>query len=238
MKSIIALTDKVLEKAAIDIEEIDYFCVNRGPGDFTGTRIGISLIKTFALSQNKPSAGIDALDIYAMQAAYYNAAKIMQLLSGGLRACIVPAIDIKRDELFFCIYEASLYEGHKCAGKLVYKNRELFINKIGNDSISGAGTFIDSFKEYFKDLLGEHLREYFEKQNNALFFCGTAFASYGSIAAGLRELKHKFFIVKKSLYPDAQYLNICAIYRFYKNGAAIERIMPYYAREFTPFKKK
>jgi tRNA threonylcarbamoyl adenosine modification protein YeaZ len=238
MKSIVALTDKVLKKAGIDIKDIDLFCVNRGPGDFTGTRIGISLIKTFALVENKQSAGIDALDIYAMQAATHNAGKILQLISGGLRAYIVPAADIKRDEAFFCIYEASFNESNNCTGKLVYRNREFFINKTENDSIVAANAFTDSFKKSFKALLDKDSQDYFEKANNALFFCGTAFASNSNISTGLRELKQQFFIVKKSLYPDAQYLNMCAMYRIEKNGAINERIIPYYAREFIPFKKK
>lgn len=238
MKSIIALADKVLRKAGIDIKDVGMFCVNRGPGDFTGTRIGISLIKTFALVENKPSAGIDALDIYAMQAASHNAGKILQLISGGLRAYIVPAADIKRDELFFCIYEASLNEGCSCTGKLVYRNREFFINKTGNDNIAETGAFTDSFKKCFEALLDTYPQDHFEKANNALFFCGTAFANNSSIAAGLRELKQQFFIAKRSLYPDAQYLNICAMYRLDKNGVTNERIIPYYAREFVPLKKK
>lgn len=238
MKIIVALTDKVLKKAGIDIKDIDLFCVNRGPGDFTGTRIAVSLIKTFALAENKPSAGIDALDIYAMQAASNNAGKILQLISGGLRSYIVPAADIKRDEVFFSVYEASLNEGYSCTGKLVYRNRQFYINKTGSDSIAEAVAFTDSFEGCFKALLDTDSQNDFEKANNALFFCGTAFANNNSIAAGLSKLKQQFFIAKRSLYPDAQYLNMCAIYRLDKNPAINERIIPYYAREFIPFKKK
>ena len=238
MKSIIALTDKVLKKAGIDIKDIGMFCVNRGPGDFTGTRIGISVIKAFALVNNKPSFGIDALDVYAMQAASLNPGKILQLISEGLRAYIVPAADIKRDELFFCIYEASVNAGRNCQGKVFYRNREFFINKVGNDNIAEAGAFTNSFEKCFKYLLDTDSQDCFEKPNNALFFCGTAFADKSSVAAVSRELKQEFFIAKRSLYPDAQYLNMCAMYRLDKNGAENERIIPYYAREFIPFKKK
>ncbi len=238
MKSIITLTDKVLKRAGIDLKDIDMFCVNRGPGDFTGTRIGISVIKAFALANDKPSFGIDSLNVYTMQAASQNAGKILQLISGGLRVYIVPAADIKRDEVFFCIYEASPNAGNNCQGKVFYKNREFFINKTGNNIIVEAGEFINSFKKYFEALPDTGSQDYFEKANNTLFFCGTAFVNCSSIATGLSELKQQFFISKKSLYPDAQYLNMCAIYRLDKNSATGERIIPYYAREFIPFKKK
>ena len=38
---LLSVIDRLLEEQKIDLESIDFFAVNKGPGRFTGTRIGI-----------------------------------------------------------------------------------------------------------------------------------------------------------------------------------------------------
>ncbi len=66
MVNIMGLLDGTLRRAKLTIRDIDVFGVNLGPGDFTGTRIGISVIKTLAWLERKPSFGVNSLDIFAV----------------------------------------------------------------------------------------------------------------------------------------------------------------------------
>src|SRR4030043_2361682 len=66
MVSIISLIDKALKKVNVSPDFVDLFAVNIGPGDFTGTRIGISVAKTLAWVGNKPIYGIGSLDVVAL----------------------------------------------------------------------------------------------------------------------------------------------------------------------------
>lgn len=64
-KTLMPMADNALKQADINIEDIDAFCVNTGPGSFTGIRIGVAAVKGLALCQNKPCAGISTLESIA-----------------------------------------------------------------------------------------------------------------------------------------------------------------------------
>ncbi len=108
MVNIISCIDKAIKKAGKNISDVDAFSVNIGPGDFTGTRIGISVAKTLALVTEKPVYGIKALDACAAGILINGAAKISRLLQKKESVLLLPVLDVKRNEVFFSIYEASL----------------------------------------------------------------------------------------------------------------------------------
>lgn len=58
---------KVLELSGLVPSDIDCFAVTKGPGSFTGLRIGISSVKGLAAATGKPLAGISTLDALAAQ---------------------------------------------------------------------------------------------------------------------------------------------------------------------------
>ncbi len=66
-RTLMPMVDNALTQADLNIDDIDAFCVNAGPGSFTGIRIGVAAVKGLALSGNKPCAGISTLE-----AAAYN----------------------------------------------------------------------------------------------------------------------------------------------------------------------
>lgn len=52
----------VLDEAKIKLSEVDFFVSGTGPGSFTGIRISINTIKTFAYCFDKPVIGINSLE--------------------------------------------------------------------------------------------------------------------------------------------------------------------------------
>ena len=105
MVNIIKYIDKALNESGLEIKDIDIFAVNLGPGDFTGGRIGISIIKTFSFYQ-KPVYGFNSLDVFALGFLLKNIEKINKVLERGNKAFIVPLMDVRNKELYFSIYEA------------------------------------------------------------------------------------------------------------------------------------
>ena len=61
-RTLMPMVDNALSQADLKIDDIDAFCVNAGPGSFTGIRIGVAAVKGLALSQDKPCAGISTLE--------------------------------------------------------------------------------------------------------------------------------------------------------------------------------
>lgn len=59
------LIDNLLKENNINLDDIDLFACDIGPGSFTGIRIGISTVKAFCDISNKPCIGISSLEGFA-----------------------------------------------------------------------------------------------------------------------------------------------------------------------------
>lgn len=90
-RHVMAAISTVLDRAGVALAAIDAFAVTRGPGSFTGLRIGISTVKGMALATGKPMVGISTLEILAHQAQ-------------GQAKLVCPIIDARRSELYWSIY--------------------------------------------------------------------------------------------------------------------------------------
>jgi tRNA threonylcarbamoyladenosine biosynthesis protein TsaB len=63
--TLLPLIDQMLQALTIEISDIDAFAASKGPGSFTGLRIGLSTLKAFAYSLNKPLIMVDTLEAMA-----------------------------------------------------------------------------------------------------------------------------------------------------------------------------
>ena len=90
-RSIMEAVQAVLSADRLRISQIDVFAVTRGPGSFTGLRIGISTVKGLAAAGGKPVVGISSLAVLAHQAAV-----------GTPLVC--PLMDARRKEVYWRLY--------------------------------------------------------------------------------------------------------------------------------------
>ena len=98
--SVMPAVEEALKKADLRLEECDFFAAVVGAGSFTGIRIGISVVKGFALAFGKPTLPVTSFDVAA-----YNA------LDGvsTKQLCLVDAL---HDCYYACGYEN---------GKVIYQ---------------------------------------------------------------------------------------------------------------------
>jgi tRNA threonylcarbamoyladenosine biosynthesis protein TsaB len=90
-KHLLEMIRTVMQSAGIGMSSLDAFAVTRGPGSFTGLRIGISSIKGLAYSMNKPVVGISSLEALAQQST-----------PASDRIC--PLIDARKGEVYAAVY--------------------------------------------------------------------------------------------------------------------------------------
>lgn len=92
-KRILGMVKHMLEhRAKMSIDDIDAFVVAKGPGSFTGLRIGISVIKGLAYGLGKPAIGVSSLDGIAFQYTY-----------ASIPVCVM--MDARRNEVYSALYQ-------------------------------------------------------------------------------------------------------------------------------------
>ena len=84
--------EMLLKDCEVDINEIDGFVVSKGPGSFTGLRIGMATIKGLSMGSNKPYVSISSLDALANSLLTFD-------------GIICPVMDALRDNVYTGLYK-------------------------------------------------------------------------------------------------------------------------------------
>lgn len=136
------LISDLLKQCNISLSDIDLFACDKGPGSFTGIRIGISTVKAFCDVTLKPGIGISSLTSLAYSSNY-----------NGL---ICSLIDAKNDNVYYGLFKHNngiyeqigefLAENINCVTEILKNcNKPIFF--VGNGSI------------IYKDMLQSSLKE-------------------------------------------------------------------------------
>ena len=64
-RTLMPMVNGALSDVGLKIEDIDCFAVSKGPGSFTGVRIGVAAVKGLAFPCDKPCAGVSTLEAMA-----------------------------------------------------------------------------------------------------------------------------------------------------------------------------
>jgi tRNA threonylcarbamoyladenosine biosynthesis protein TsaB len=81
----------LLESLPITLADIDLFVASRGPGSFTGLRVGLAAMEGFAAAHGQRGAGISTLEALAWKTGIEN-------------ELIAPVIDARRGEVYGGLY--------------------------------------------------------------------------------------------------------------------------------------
>ena len=100
-RHLMPVIERLFEWTALTAADLDALAVVRGPGSFTGLRIGISCLKGMAVAADKPLVGISSLAVLAHQAA---------IRPGWIGA----VLDARKAEIYFALYH---YDGHRIQPK-------------------------------------------------------------------------------------------------------------------------
>ena len=89
---------EVLDEAGVGMSDVGGFLVGRGPGSFTGVRIGISTAKGLARGANVPLMGASTLDACAWTAWKAGTRGLLGVAADAMRGEVYPALYALDDE--------------------------------------------------------------------------------------------------------------------------------------------
>ncbi len=124
--------NSIVEIYNISLKEIDLFAVGIGPGSFTGLRIGLSVIKTFAWAAKKNIIPISSLELLANSFEIKN------------NEIVIPILDARREKIFTSIFKNN---------RRLTEDMDITIDelisflKVENEEIYFIGEGIKKYKE-------------------------------------------------------------------------------------------
>lgn len=155
---------EVLQESQVSMQELTGVIVAKGPGSYTGLRIGVTVAKTLAKTLHIPLKAVSSLQAIV--------ANVVEVVPEG--AYVVPFFDARRNNIFTGLYQVShqfpqlivqerhiswgewlqelaTYDAplHFVGGQLTDEQKELVVEKLGdkvvfskeNDAIVHAGLF-------------------------------------------------------------------------------------------------
>lgn len=138
--------ESLFKEVGWEPKEIDRVAVAKGPGSYTGVRIGVTVAKTLAFSLNVELVGVSSLHVLAG-----NGERIPD-------SYIVPLFDARRDNIYTGLYE---YRENKCipVEADTHISADLWADylKTLNAPIQFVGADVQKHTDLFKSKLGNRL---------------------------------------------------------------------------------
>jgi len=125
-RHLMSIIDHILGRCESTPADLDGIAVTRGPGTFTGLRIGLSTVKGLAAAIAKPVVGVSSLDALAWPLAW-------------TRRPVVAMIDARRGEVYHARFSGE--DGSEPSQKAMVDDPEEAIEKLPEGAIlvgSGA----------------------------------------------------------------------------------------------------
>ncbi|MGE0077831.1 MAG: tRNA (adenosine(37)-N6)-threonylcarbamoyltransferase complex dimerization subunit type 1 TsaB [Bacteroidales bacterium] len=120
------LIDNLMTELNFDISKIDAVAISKGPGSYTGLRIGVSLAKGICYSLGKPLLAVGSLSAMVQG--------ISEQISNDQEISLYcPMIDARRMEVYAALFDQSLAQISEVEAIIVDSNS--FLDQLKNKKI-------------------------------------------------------------------------------------------------------
>lgn len=126
---------QLLDEAKLGFKDLNAVAVGKGPGSFTGLRIGVSAAKGLCFALNIPLIAIDSLSILA---------RAKQLENGF----IIPLLDARRMEVYTSVYTNDYNQVAPIEAVILEENS--FANYLNQAPVCFLGDGTEKFKPLCK----------------------------------------------------------------------------------------
>ncbi len=133
---------EAIEEAGIAISDLDAVAVSKGPGSYTGLRIGVATAKGLCFSLDKPLIAVDTLK--AMATTYLLDHPLVPIDN-----LLVPLIDARRMEVYGCVLDHQLNYIEETKAEILLENSfMIYPNQSRIFFGDGAAKTATVFKDY------------------------------------------------------------------------------------------
>lgn len=102
--------DDVIKSAGLTYKDLDAVAVSKGPGSYTGLRIGVSTAKGLCYALDIPLIAIETLEMMAAGFLFENP---------GYNGLVCPMIDARRMEVYTALFDAELKVLEPTSAKII-----------------------------------------------------------------------------------------------------------------------
>ncbi|WP_372766769.1 tRNA (adenosine(37)-N6)-threonylcarbamoyltransferase complex dimerization subunit type 1 TsaB [Pseudoalteromonas sp.] len=135
-QKMLPLIDSILNKGNVSLSDLDAIAFGRGPGSFTGVRVGVSVTQGLSFAANLPVIGISNLQIMAQQA--FDSLDVDY---------VIATIDARMGEVYYAEFKRGENDlAEFASSEQVLKPQDLQLPSI--DALV-VGTGCQTYSEYF-----------------------------------------------------------------------------------------
>lgn len=140
-QTLLPMLDELGKMIELDLNSLDAIAVSKGPGSFTGLRIGSATAKGLGLALNKPIVPVPTVDAMAFNL-------------WGTDKVVCPLMDARRQQAYTGLYEFENGKLKTIVSQCAVDISEI-IEKVNENG--KAVIFLGDGVPVFKDYIGEHV---------------------------------------------------------------------------------
>lgn len=138
-ENLMPMIHQAFEQSNLTLKDMDLLVCDKGPGSFTGIRIGVATVKAFQDSLSIPCVGVSSLEALA-----YSIKK---------EGYIISIIDCKNDNCYFALYELKNSQYTEIIAPTADTIADALTLCQQKNLSSGSITFVGDGSEIHKDLI-------------------------------------------------------------------------------------
>lgn len=132
---------RAMEQAGISVEQLDAVAVGKGPGSYTGLRIGVSAAKGLAFGRNIPLYSLSSLKILAQA--------VLKQYDIQASDRILSCIDARRMEVYSAVFDAKGEWIEESQAEVVDANT--YTDRMGEGNLWVVGDAQEKLREVLSD---------------------------------------------------------------------------------------
>ena len=145
----------VMAQRGFAYADLDGIAVSKGPGSYTGLRIGVSTAKGLCFALDKPLIAVGTLNMMA---------EGFMKANPDYQGLICPMIDARRMEVFTAVFDASLNLVQDVSAKII--DEQSYVEQLATNTVTFIGDGAEKCKAAISDANARFSSENYNSASN------------------------------------------------------------------------